>query len=105
MHVSASGQDHNSHLDQLSHIIMIVAGEHKDRPPPVEEVLRLVRSSLSTCGCTDDALVQILAKHVEKGTAAPLECLREVMESLIDGLVEDASTFVSAWHARTPKLT
>jgi hypothetical protein len=30
-----------------------------------------------------------MAKHVEKGTPAPLDRVKEVMEALIDGLVED----------------
>ncbi|GAA6048643.1 hypothetical protein JCM3770_001996 [Rhodotorula araucariae] len=59
-------------LPQLASIITQTAGVFKDRPPPVDEALRL-----------------IMAKHAEKGTKPPLERLRLVMESLIDSLVED----------------
>ncbi|GAA5958783.1 hypothetical protein JCM21900_004761 [Sporobolomyces salmonicolor] len=69
---SAANQDQAARLASLSNIVMQVAGMFKERPPPVDEALRM-----------------IMAKHAEKGTKAPLERLREVMESLIDGLVED----------------
>ncbi|KPV73441.1 uncharacterized protein RHOBADRAFT_55179 [Rhodotorula graminis WP1] len=59
-------------LAQLASIITQTAGVFKDRPPPVDEALRL-----------------IMSKHAEKGTEPPLERLKLVMESLIDGLVED----------------
>ncbi|GAA6060785.1 hypothetical protein JCM10212_005434 [Sporobolomyces blumeae] len=55
----------------LSSVIMNVVGVHDGRAPPVEEALRL-----------------IMSKHAEKGTAAPLDRLRQVMEELVDSLVE-----------------
>ncbi|GAA5875871.1 hypothetical protein JCM1840_002960 [Sporobolomyces johnsonii] len=72
---SAVNQDQAARLASLSNVVMQVAGVFKERPPPVDEALRM-----------------IMAKHAEKGTEAPLERLREVMESLIDGLVEDDRT-------------
>ncbi|GAA5994954.1 hypothetical protein JCM5350_007201 [Sporobolomyces pararoseus] len=59
----------------LSNVILNVVGVHQGRVPPIEEALRL-----------------IMAKHVEKGTEAPLDRLREVMETLIDSLVVDNSS-------------
>ncbi|KAL8277535.1 hypothetical protein RQP46_010090 [Phenoliferia psychrophenolica] len=65
-------------IARLAQIIMAVTGVfgERDRPPPVEEVLR-----------------QITAKHVAKGTKPPLGRLKEVMENLIDGLLEQTESF------------
>jgi cohesin loading factor subunit SCC2 len=41
--------------------------------------------------------LQIMAKHVEKGTPAPLNRVKEVMEALIDGLVEDDQEMVRSF--------
>lgn len=68
----SAAQDPAASLAQLAGIITQTAGVFKDRPPPVDEALRL-----------------IMAKHAEKGTQPPLERLKLIMESLIDGLVED----------------
>lgn len=40
---------------------------------------------------------QIIHKHSDKGTAPPIDLLRQMTESLIDGLVEDEESvgFVS----------
>ncbi|GAA5958305.1 hypothetical protein JCM3765_004786 [Sporobolomyces pararoseus] len=59
----------------LSNVILNVVGVHQGRVPPIEEALRL-----------------IMAKHVEKGTEAPLDRLKDVMENLIDSLVVDSSS-------------
>ncbi|BGP51653.1 Sister chromatid cohesion protein 2 [Rhodotorula kratochvilovae] len=67
-----AAQEADASLAQLASIITQTAGVFKDRPPPVDEALRL-----------------IMAKHAEKGTQPPLDRLRVIMESLIDGLVED----------------
>jgi len=40
-----------------------------------------------------------MSKHVEKGTAAPLDRLREVMESLIDSLVVESDSMASLTFA------
>ncbi|GJN94290.1 hypothetical protein Rhopal_007364-T1 [Rhodotorula paludigena] len=69
---NAAAQDSNDAVAQLASIITQTAGVYKERAPPVDEALRL-----------------IMAKHMEKGTEPPLERLRLVIESLIDGLVED----------------
>jgi cohesin loading factor subunit SCC2 len=71
---SSSGQSSTS----LSNVILNVVGAHQGRVPPIEEALRL-----------------IMAKHAEKGTEAPLDRLREVMENLIDSLVVESSSMVS----------
>ncbi|KAK4330559.1 Sister chromatid cohesion protein 2 [Rhodotorula toruloides] len=65
-------QDDAARLTQLASIITQTTGNFKERPPPVDEALRA-----------------IMAKHAEKGTKPPLDRLREVIESLVDGLVED----------------
>ncbi|CDR46094.1 RHTO0S12e00276g1_1 [Rhodotorula toruloides] len=65
-------QDDAARLAQLASIITQTTGNFKERPPPVDEALRA-----------------IMAKHAEKGTKPPLDRLREVIESLVDGLVED----------------
>lgn len=66
----------------LSNIVLKVASTHEGRTPPVEEALRM-----------------IMSKHVEKGTAAPLDRLREVMESLIDSLVVESDSMASLTFA------
>ncbi|BGP35332.1 Sister chromatid cohesion protein 2 [Rhodotorula toruloides] len=65
-------QDDAGRLAQLASIITQTTGNFKERAPPVDEALRA-----------------IMAKHTEKGTKPPLDRLREVIESLVDGLVED----------------
>lgn len=83
-----------SGIAQLASIIMSVAGEYRDRPPPVDELLRAVgphaidysESKLMLCAS------QIISKHAEKGTKPPIERLREVIETLVDSLVEDEDT-------------
>ncbi|GAA5903419.1 hypothetical protein JCM8208_001915 [Rhodotorula glutinis] len=67
-----AARDSVDSLAQLASIITQTAGVFKERPPPVDEALRL-----------------IMAKHAEKGTEPPLERLKLIMESLINGLVED----------------
>jgi len=39
-----------------------------------------------------------MAKHAEKGTEPPLDRLKLIMESLIDGLVEDEREMVRPAH-------
>ncbi|GAA6018662.1 hypothetical protein JCM8202_000602 [Rhodotorula sphaerocarpa] len=60
--------------DQLARIITLVCGSAEERPPPVDEAMRL-----------------IMARHLEKGTQAPLDRLRQVVEALVDSLVENKS--------------
>ncbi|GAA5844309.1 hypothetical protein JCM9279_001763 [Rhodotorula babjevae] len=67
-----AAKDSVDSLAQLAGVITQTAGIFKERPPPVDEALRL-----------------IMAKHAEKGTEPPLDRLKLIMESLIDGLVED----------------
>lgn len=64
--------------DQLARIITLVCGSAEERPPPVDEAMRL-----------------IMARHLEKGTQAPLDRLRQVVEALVDSLVENKSAVVS----------
>ncbi|ORY37374.1 sister chromatid cohesion C-terminus-domain-containing protein, partial [Leucosporidium creatinivorum] len=71
----AQEETSKSGIAQLASIIMSVAGEYRDRPPPVDELLRA-----------------IISKHAEKGTKPPVGRLREVIETLIDSLVEDEET-------------
>lgn len=73
-----SASEGKSGIAHLASVIMSVSGADQTRPPPVDEILRA-----------------IIAKHLEKGTKAPLERLRQVTESLIDGLVEDDESLVS----------
>ncbi|SCV73614.1 BQ2448_6044 [Microbotryum intermedium] len=71
---------HEPRINQLANIVMAITGENRDRAPPVDEVLRV-----------------ILARHKDKATTAaatsatpsPLDRLRDITESLIDGLLED----------------
>ncbi|TKA56971.1 hypothetical protein B0A53_01372 [Rhodotorula sp. CCFEE 5036] len=63
---------HEADTAQLARIITLTCGSAEDRPPPV-----------------DDAMRMIMAKHVEKGTEAPLDRLRDVVETLVDCLVEN----------------
>lgn len=65
-----SGQP--AETEQLARIITLTCGSAEERPPPVDEALRL-----------------IMAKHAEKGTPAPLERLQQVVEALVDNLVEN----------------
>ncbi|KAK4701477.1 cohesin loading factor subunit SCC2, partial [Phenoliferia sp. Uapishka_3] len=67
------GSSAETSIVRLSQIIMSVTGvfSDRDRPPPVQEMLR-----------------QIVSKHTIKNTKAPLARLQDVMETLIDGLLE-----------------
>ncbi|GAA6021361.1 hypothetical protein JCM10207_002022 [Rhodosporidiobolus poonsookiae] len=69
---AAATQQASNSVAQLAQVVMKTTGVFKDRPPPVDEALRM-----------------IMAKHAEKGTPAPLDRVKEVMETLIDSLVED----------------
>ncbi|GAA5948648.1 hypothetical protein JCM10213_003568, partial [Rhodosporidiobolus nylandii] len=66
------GKQATGDITSLTSVIVQTTGVFRERGPPVDEALRL-----------------IMAKHVEKGTAAPLGRVKEVVEALIDGLVED----------------
>ncbi|GAA5904538.1 hypothetical protein JCM6882_004901 [Rhodosporidiobolus microsporus] len=68
----ANAPNGTDEITRLAQVVMQTTGVFKDRPPPVDEALRM-----------------IVAKHTEKGTHPPLDRVKEVMESLIDGLVED----------------
>ncbi len=68
---------HEASTAQLARIITLTCGSAEDRPPPV-----------------DDAMRMIMAKHVEKGTEAPLDRLRDVVETLVDCLVENKNEMV-----------
>lgn len=43
----AQNEPSKSGIAQLANIIMSVAGEYRDRPPPVDELLRAVSAALS----------------------------------------------------------
>lgn len=90
---TSSAKKSTNDVGQLAQVILKTTGVFRDRPPPVDEVLRHVRFLLSFSSRnirTDSArFAQIMAKHLEKGTPAPLDRVKEVMEALIDGLVED----------------
>ncbi|GAA5983631.1 hypothetical protein JCM10908_000358 [Rhodotorula pacifica] len=68
----AARKTHTTDSAQLARIITLTCGSAEDRPPPVDDAMRL-----------------IMAKHVEKGTEPPLDRLREVVETLVDCLVEN----------------
>ncbi|GAA5844746.1 hypothetical protein JCM11251_002267 [Rhodosporidiobolus azoricus] len=69
---AARAQSGSDEVARLAQIVMQTTGVYKDRPPPVDQALKM-----------------IMAKHAEKASHPPLERVKGVMESLIDGLVED----------------
>ncbi|SCZ88805.1 BZ3500_MvSof-1268-A1-R1_Chr10-4g03099 [Microbotryum saponariae] len=69
----------------------ITGGENRDRAPPVDEVLRIVlaRHRDKTSTTTTAAAATATSTATSTSTTTPLERLRDITESLIDGLLED----------------
>ncbi|GAA5984976.1 hypothetical protein JCM11641_005602 [Rhodosporidiobolus odoratus] len=69
---SGVSQDSLDEIARLAQVILETTGVYRERAPPVDEALKL-----------------IMLKHAEKGSAPPLDRVKSVVETLIDGLVEN----------------
>jgi hypothetical protein len=75
-------------------VLMNVAGSFRERPSPLEDVLKSVcgdplRASAARPYFSKEVSVQILEKHGDKGSRKIVARFRDIVDALVNFLVED----------------